>query len=90
MSCILSALNRRRFVEHLLRSPLVLAGTIAAQSPTSRPPIASFGEALNVFDFVPLAQKEYVSGHWAYLMTKAWTMISRATEHNRGSSLTRT
>src|SRR6476660_3367419 len=54
MSYIPSALNRRRFVEHLFRSPLVLAGTIAAQSPTS-PPIESSGDALDVFDFAPSA-----------------------------------
>ena len=82
MSCILSTLSRRRFVEHLLRSPLVLAGTIAAQSPTSRTPIASSGDALDVFDFAPLAQKKMSAAHWAYLMTGVDDDLTRDLNHD--------
>jgi len=82
MSCILSALSRRRFVAHLLRSPLFLSGTITAQSPTSRPTIASCGDALDVFDFMPLAQKNMSGAHWAYLMTGVDDDLTRDLNHD--------
>ena len=81
MSYIPSALSRRRFVEHLFRSPLVLAGTIAAQSPTS-PPIESSGDALDVFDFAPSAQGKMSPAHWAYLMTGVDDNLTRDLNHD--------
>ncbi|MEP7362956.1 MAG: alpha-hydroxy acid oxidase [Acidobacteriota bacterium] len=50
---------RRLFLRHLMMSPL-----FAADSPEAKP-----DTCLDVFDFMPLAQKKLTKWHWAYLMT---------------------
>jgi len=53
-------MNRRRFLRYLRQSPLyAMAAEMAGQSPAS---------ALEVFEFIPIAQKNIQSQHWAYLM----------------------
>lgn len=60
-------MNRRRFLRHLQQSPLLaLAAQMSGQSP--RKALASAREALDVFDFLPVAEKNVQSQHWAYLM----------------------
>lgn len=66
---ILRTLSRRRFVGHLLGSPLILSATGAAQTGPARAPIAAAKDALDVFDLMPVAQKNMSAAHWAYLMT---------------------
>jgi isopentenyl diphosphate isomerase/L-lactate dehydrogenase-like FMN-dependent dehydrogenase len=69
--------SRRRFLEFLAASPL-LAGTrfdvdwFQQQQQGSADPdrlIASAAEALNVFDFEPVARKKIPHAHWGYLST---------------------
>jgi 4-hydroxymandelate oxidase len=79
---VLGSLSRRRFVEHVLRSPLVAAGAVAAQSVPARAPITSAREALDVFDFAPLAQKNMSAAHWAYLMTGVDDDLTRDWNHD--------
>ena len=65
--------------------PLQHAGLtrrFAAQSPTSRTPIASSGDALDVFDFAPVAQKKMSAAHWAYLMTGVDDDLTRDLNHD--------
>jgi len=50
---------RRLFLRHLMMSPL-----FAADGPETKPE-----SCLDVFDFMPLAQKKLTKWHWAYLMT---------------------
>ncbi|MBI1896546.1 MAG: alpha-hydroxy-acid oxidizing protein [Acidobacteria bacterium] len=68
----MSAHSRRKFLEYLRNSPLLLpaAGALVAQDPASKA-IGSPDEALNVFDFMTAAQKKIMPQHWAYLMTGA-------------------
>ncbi len=74
--------SRRRFIEHVLQSPLIFAASVAAQSPLARVPIASAGDALDVFDFVPIAQKNMFAGHWAYVMTGVDDDLTRDLNHD--------
>ena len=75
--------SRRRFIRHVLQSPLVAGGAIAAQSVIpARVPLKSATEALDVFDFVPLAQKNMSSAHWAYLMTGVDDDLTRDWNHD--------
>ena len=68
--------SRRRFLEFLAASPL-LAGTrfdldrFQQQQGSADPDhlIASAAEALNVFDFEPVARKKIPQAHWGYLST---------------------
>lgn len=60
-------MNRRRFLRHLQQSPLLaLAAEMAGQP--ARKALSSAKDALDVFDFLPLAEKNVQSQHWAYLM----------------------
>src|SRR5262245_65415814 len=67
--------SRRQFLRYLASSPLFAAAGVdlrwlqqAAQQgdPTL---IESAAEALNVFDFEPVARKKIPHAHWGYLMT---------------------
>lgn len=74
--------SRRRFIGHVLRSPIVAAGAAAAQSVIpAQAPLTSAGEALDVFDFVPVAQKNMSAAHWAYLMTGVDDDLTRDWNH---------
>jgi 4-hydroxymandelate oxidase len=55
----MSEIARRMFLRHLLMSPLFAAET----------PETSLDKCLDVFDFMPLAQKRIMKWHWAYLQT---------------------
>jgi 4-hydroxymandelate oxidase len=57
---------RRRFLRFLASSP-IFAASIAAGD--DYPPPKSAGEALNVSEFEPLAQKNITPAHWGYLAT---------------------
>lgn len=60
-------MNRRRFLQHIRQSPLLaLAAQMAGQP--ARKPLTSAAGALDVFDFLPLAEKNVQPQHWAYLM----------------------
>ncbi|MBI2688228.1 MAG: alpha-hydroxy-acid oxidizing protein [Acidobacteria bacterium] len=60
-------MNRRLFLRYLQRSPLyALAAEMAGQP--ARKPLSSAKDALDVFDFLPLAEKNVQPQHWAYLM----------------------
>ena len=60
-------MNRRRFLRYLRQSPLLaLAAEMAGQP--ARKALTSAKDALDVFDFLPLAEKNVQSQHWAYLM----------------------
>jgi isopentenyl diphosphate isomerase/L-lactate dehydrogenase-like FMN-dependent dehydrogenase len=61
---ILRSVSRRRFVQHLCSSPLY-----AQLGTDAEPLIATPKDAINVFDFMPVAQKNLSAAHWAYLMT---------------------
>jgi isopentenyl diphosphate isomerase/L-lactate dehydrogenase-like FMN-dependent dehydrogenase len=66
--------SRRRFVAFLAGSPLLAAAGVDiaafkhvfAQEPDL---IGAASEALNVFDFEPVAKKKLPPGHWGYLAT---------------------
>lgn len=70
------SVSRRRFIEFLAASPL-LAGTrfdlawFQQQQGSADPDrlIASAADALNVFDFEPVARKKIPHAHWGYLST---------------------
>lgn len=81
MQGIAQAFNRRRFIQHVLRSPLVAAGAIAGQSLPTPANLNSAADALDVFDFVPLAQKNMSAAHWAYLMTGSDDDLTRDWNH---------
>ena len=60
-------MNRRRFLRYLQQSPLLaLAAEMAGQP--GRKALSTAKDALDVFDFLPLAEKNVQSQHWAYLM----------------------
>ena len=60
-------MNRRRFLRYLQQSPLLaLAAEMAGQP--ARKALTSAKDALDVFDFLPLAEKNVQSQHWAYMM----------------------
>lgn len=58
--------SRRRFLHYLRGAPLYapLAGAAVQDRPIESPK-----EAINVFDFMPPAQKNLSAAHWAFLMT---------------------
>lgn len=62
------ALSRRRFFDYLRASPLFWPLAALAQKPAETL-IATPAEAFNIFDFIPVAQKNIPPQHWAYLMT---------------------
>jgi 4-hydroxymandelate oxidase len=64
----MDTLSRRRFIEFLRASPLFLPHALAEQKPAGQL-MAAPAEAMNVFDFMPVAQKNIAPQHWAYLMT---------------------
>lgn len=60
-------MNRRRFLRFLQSSPLIgLAAELGGQP--ARRALASAKDALDVFDFLPLAEKNVQPQHWAYMM----------------------
>lgn len=60
-------MNRRRFLRFLQGSPLIgLAAELGGQP--ARKALASAKDALDVFDFLPLAEKNVQPQHWAYMM----------------------
>ena len=62
------ALNRRRFLNYLAASPLLTNGAAWAQDlRQSDKLIAAPREALDVFDFEPVAQKVLPPAHFAYM-----------------------
>jgi len=62
------ALNRRRFLNYLAASPLLANGAAWAQDlRQSDKLIAAPREALDVFDFEPVAQKVLPPAHFAYM-----------------------
>jgi hypothetical protein len=73
------ALNRRRFLEFLAASPLLASGEALAQELQRLPDpsvwgprtleklIASPREALDVFDFEPVAHKNVPPAHFGYM-----------------------
>ena len=62
------ALNRRRFLNYLAASPLLTNGAAWAQDlRQSDKLIAAPREALDVFDFEPVAQKALPPAHFAYM-----------------------
>jgi len=60
-------LNRRRFLRHLGQSPLLAMAAELAGQP-ARKALNSPKDTLDIFDFLPLAEKNVQSQHWAYLM----------------------
>lgn len=60
-------MNRRRFLHYLRQSPLLALAAEMSGQPV-RKALASAKDALDVFDFLPLAEKNVQSQHWAYLM----------------------
>ncbi len=80
MQGIAQALNRRRFIQHVLGSPFV-AGALAGQSLAARATLTSATDALDVFDFMPAAQKNMSAAHWAYLMTGVDDDLTRDWNH---------
>lgn len=64
----MNTLSRRRFIEHLRASPLFLPLAAAAQKPVENP-MTTPADAMNIFDLIPVAQKNIAPQHWAYLMT---------------------
>jgi 4-hydroxymandelate oxidase len=74
------SMGRRRFMEYLLQSPLVLAaGSIALSSiacHTLGTGVKS-GEVINVFDLMELAKKNLSTAHWEYLMTGVEDNLTR-------------
>ena len=73
--------NRRRFLQYVLGSPAIVAACAKGQSGSGRPLIASPGTAFDIFDFVPVAQKNMSSAHWAYLMTGVDDDLTRDWNH---------
>ncbi len=63
---ISSATNRREFLKFLAASPVLGA---MGQSPLSGDVIASARDALNVFDFEPVARQKLPPAHYGYLAT---------------------
>ena len=63
----MTRMNRRRFLRHIRQSPLLALATQMAGQP-SRKAITSPKDALDIFDFLPLAEKNVQPQHWAYLM----------------------
>jgi len=59
--------SRRRFLRHVLASPLI-AHSLGLGAEAERR-IASPKEAINIFDFIPVAQQNMLAAHWAYLET---------------------
>ncbi len=60
-------MNRRLFLRYLQQSPLLaLAAELGGQP--ARKALSSPKDALDIFDFLPLAEKNVQSQHWAYLM----------------------
>lgn len=59
--------SRRRFLRHVLASPL--AAHAFALDAGEQPRIASPKEAINIFDFIPVARGKMLPAHWAYLET---------------------
>jgi 4-hydroxymandelate oxidase len=61
-----SGTNRREFLKFVAGSPLLLA---AGQVPRGDDVITSIGDALNVFDFEPVARKNLPAAHYGYVAT---------------------
>jgi 4-hydroxymandelate oxidase len=61
-----SGKNRREFLKFVAGSPLLLA---AGQVPRGDDVITSIGDALNVFDFEPVARKNLPAAHYGYVAT---------------------
>jgi isopentenyl diphosphate isomerase/L-lactate dehydrogenase-like FMN-dependent dehydrogenase len=62
----ISSTNRREFLKFLAASPLL---RVAGQVPQGGDLIASVGDALNVFDFEPVARRKLPPAHYGYLAT---------------------
>ncbi|MCW5976944.1 MAG: alpha-hydroxy-acid oxidizing protein [Bryobacteraceae bacterium] len=66
-------ISRRRFLEYVRQSPLfaplAAAAGLSGRAGAAEPVIGDPVEAINVFDFMPPAQKKLSAAHWAYLMT---------------------
>ena len=60
-------MNRRRFLRHLQQSPLLALAAQLGGQPAKRA-LASPKDALDIFDFLPLAEKNVQPQHWAYMM----------------------
>lgn len=65
--CIPTGQSRRRFLRHVLASPLVAHREALSAGEQRR--IASPKEAINIFDFIPVAREKMLAAHWAYLET---------------------
>lgn len=63
------ALNRRRFLDYLAASPLLAGPLLAARTAAAQELIGSPREALDVFDFEPVARKNLPPAHFAYMAT---------------------
>ena len=63
---ISSGANRREFLKFVAASPLLRA---AGQVPRTDDVIASVGDALNVFDFEPVARRNLPPAHYGYVAT---------------------
>ena len=61
-----SGTNRREFLKFVAASPLLRA---TGQVPRSDDIIASVGDALNVFDFEPVARRNLPAAHYGYVAT---------------------
>jgi len=79
---MVQSLCRRRFLQYVLGSPLLARGAMAAQSPPARALVTSASGALDVFDFVPVAQKNMSAAHWAYVMTGVDDDLTRDWNHD--------
>lgn len=78
--------TRRGFLRHVLRSPAIVTGAVvtgaaAAQTWSTRPPVTSARAALDIFDFIPVAQKNMSAAHWAYVMTGVDDDLTRDWNH---------
>ncbi|MFN0105048.1 MAG: alpha-hydroxy acid oxidase [Bryobacteraceae bacterium] len=60
-------MNRRRFLRYLQQSPLLALAAEMAGQPAKKA-LGSAKDALDIFDFLPLAEKNVQPQHWAYLM----------------------
>jgi 4-hydroxymandelate oxidase len=81
MSSTFTRANRRAFLQWLAASPLVLSGALDAEAteapsrvpdpmiwtPAEREAIRSAKEAINVFDFEPVARKNVPPAHFGYM-----------------------
>lgn len=77
---VLRNVNRRRFVNYLLQSPLALgAGAVAERSIFGQAfgTDAKTAEMINVFDLAAVARKNLSAAHWQYLETGVEDNLTR-------------